>query len=105
MEMIKEKEFKQVGVVMIKPKIKDSLCNSCHHLYRCSITSNKNGVYQCSEFKREKFLLKTDQSETSFYDEPKPSIEALGLCKTCDNRISCSLKEEGTPKFYCEHYQ
>ena len=106
MEMIKEIEFeKKVGLVMIKPKLKFSLCSSCHNVKNCGLTSNKNGVYQCSEFKREQFLLKMESSESTLYDTPKKINDAVGLCKTCDNRTSCSLIEEGTVKFYCEHYQ
>ncbi len=105
MEMIKEREVKQVGLVMIKPRIKDSLCTSCHNGKSCTLTSNKNGVYNCSEYTREQFLLKMDISESTIYNSPNEINEAAGLCKTCDNRYACSLMEEGTVKFYCQHYQ
>jgi hypothetical protein len=105
MEMIKERELEQVGIIMIKPKIKDSLCTSCHNNKNCTLTSNKNGVYQCSEYAREQFLLKMDISEPSYYSTPNEIVEAAGLCKTCDLRYACSLIEEGTVKFYCQHYQ
>lgn len=105
MEMIREKKFERVGIVMIKPRIKDSICSSCHNINNCVLTDNKNGIYHCSEYSREQFLLKMDLSETTSYDAQNKSDDASGLCKSCDHRNSCAFREEGTVKFYCQHYQ
>ncbi len=44
----------------------NSLCNTCVHKIDCSLTSNKNAIWSCSEYEKRDLLETNTISDFSF---------------------------------------
>jgi hypothetical protein len=108
---IKTKEM--LSSVSRKPEL-SGLCVNCQHSDTCIYLRNANRpVLQCEEFEIAEALparatvnkiLSTSNPRSRTGLEDKVSTRFKGLCKNCDNRLTCTLPRPESGVWHCEEY-
>lgn len=113
MAKVNIKTEEKVSSVSRKPEL-NGLCVNCQHSDSCIYLKNTNRpVLQCEEFEIAEALparttvnniltTSTPRSKTGLED--KISTNFKGLCKNCDNRLTCTLPRPESGVWHCEEY-
>lgn len=80
------------------------LCPNCIYSGNCVIESRAvTPIYYCEEHFVE-LRKKAGIQDHSIKPLPFELRKPVGLCETCDLKVSCSLRSEERIVFNCEHY-
>ena len=78
-----------------------SLCEYCRFQMKCSLTTNKSTIYDCSEYDRD--LIFSDISRSKMNEQSNSSIETVnGSFIENENQENISLKQYRQVVISCE---